>query len=143
MNGEAVPPETIYVPPKPVVTRTSSNIDAVEHRETAVIIGYILRNLHKKSLSVADIIRETGIPQGKLYYCFEKHIGRPIAAYIAAKRIEKAAALVKTTGMKSEEIADQCGFSDLKHFLRTLKRVKGLKFSEFRDQYTHDPDAVS
>lgn len=138
MNGEDVPPETVYVPPKPVVTRASSNIDAVEHRETAVIIGYILCNLQNNSLSVAEIIRETGIPQGKLYYCFEKHIGQPIAAYIAAKRIEKAAALLKTTGMKAEDIAEQCGFSDQKHFLRTLKRVKGLKFSEFREQNSPD-----
>jgi len=134
MNGEDVPPTTVYVPPKPVVTRASSNIDAIDHHETAVIIGYIMRNLHRNSLSVADIIRETGISQGKLYYCFEKHVGQPIAAYISTKRIEKAASLVKNTRMSSAEITEQCGFTDLKHFLRTLKRLTGLKFSEFRDQ---------
>ena len=138
MAGNTPRQETVYIPPKPVTVRESSDISAVGHRETAIIIGYIMRNLHNNSLSIDDIIRNTGISQGKLYYIFEKNIGRPIAFYIAEQRIKKAVILIKTRGMSSSAIAEKCGFTDVRHFYRTLKRVTGKNFKDFKADILYD-----
>jgi len=132
MDNGQMPNEPVYVSPKPIIARESTDIQAVSDRDVAVVLGYIKHNLHSNSLSVAEIIRETGIPQGKLYYAFMKHIGRPLADHITFLRLEKAKELLAGTNMKANEIGQTCGFTDLKHFRRSLKRFTGLGPREYK-----------
>ncbi|HIQ99495.1 MAG TPA: helix-turn-helix transcriptional regulator [Candidatus Scybalocola faecavium] len=47
-------------------------------------------------------------------------------------RIQKAASLMRTTHLKSYEIAEKVGFSDESYFSRCFKKMMGMSPNEYR-----------
>lgn len=132
MRGRKVEPKTIFIPPKELVVRDSSDIYAVQHVETARVIRYIMHNLDRQGLSTDDLLRETSISQWKLYNEIQQHLGCTVSEYIERERVKKAKHLIETTSLSLTRIAEKCGFSDLRQFRRAMKRVEGVTPSKFR-----------
>jgi AraC-like DNA-binding protein len=49
----------------------------------------------------------------------------PPSAWIAARRIERARVLLKTTDQPLQQIADACGYADLSHFSHRFRAALG------------------
>ena len=134
MQGSPITPDTWFISPKDLIVRESSDIYAVDHLDTARVIRYVMRNLIRKGLSASDVMRETGVSQWKLYHVIPTHLGCPIAMYIEKERLKLAGSLMRSTSRSLTDIAEQSGFTDLKHFRRTVKRLTGLPPREYRQQ---------
>ena len=61
MDGEPPPVEPVWLPPKGIVVRQSSNIHAVAHSNTAKALSYIREHSSDPSLSVGDVARAVGM----------------------------------------------------------------------------------
>ena len=133
MRGEPASPDTSFIPPKKLIVRESSDIYAVDHLDTARVIRFVMRNLSRTGLSATDVMRETGVSQWKLYHVIPHYLGCPIAMYIEQERLKQATTLMRTTSLSLTAIAEQCGFTDLKHFRRTVKRLTGLPPRDYRE----------
>lgn len=64
---------------------------------------------------------------------FKKHFGQSLHQYVISCRIEQALALLRATSLSVEEIAQKVGFSSLKHFSITFKRIYGCPPNRFRE----------
>ena len=125
MAGKSAKEQTIRVPPLGVTVRDSTRVIAVENVDVARAVKYIMDNLHEYSLSAKTVMLRTGLSQGSLYHGFEKYVGMPIARYIQHLRVTEACHLLETTALTATVIAEQCGFKDLRHFRRALRRTNG------------------
>ena len=65
---------------------------------------------------------------------FRTVCGTSPAEYLIRKRISKAKALLKHTGLNISEISVECGFKDTEHFCRTFKARCGLTAAAYRKE---------
>jgi len=63
---------------------------------------------------------------------FKVSFGMTPSAWIAARRIERARVLLKTTNQPLQQIADACGYADLSHFSHRFRAALGAPPSRYR-----------
>ncbi|MBV7538936.1 AraC family transcriptional regulator [Duganella sp. sic0402] len=63
---------------------------------------------------------------------FRTSFGMTPSAWIAARRIDHARALLKTSGQPLQQIADACGYADLSHFSHRFRTAVGAAPSHYR-----------
>lgn len=68
---------------------------------------------------------------------FKKLVGLNFVHYLNAVRIEQAASMLRTTGVRISDIALSCGFENVRSFNRTFKDYTGYTPTQF----LHLPDA--
>lgn len=70
------------------------------------------------------------------YICraFKQEFGETWVNFLTKLRMEKAIALMKTTDLKSYEIAESVGFTDAKYFSTCFKQYTGKKFTKFKQE---------
>ena len=135
INGEQIDDTITYIPPDPIVVRASSNIMAIENEQIAGAVAFILQNLATKGLSVSDVARAAGMPRWKLYKDFENLTGQTVAAFIDYERLRKGQELLASSDMKIGHISDACGYTDLKHFRRSMKRSVRMGPRAYREMH--------
>ena len=131
MRGGRVPKKPIFVAPRGVVVRQSTDVLAVEHGEVAVGLRFIWDHF-REPIQVAEVVAATNMSYRGLSLAFEKHLGRTIGMEITRKRIEEARRLLGETNLKTWQIAQQSGFSGLEHLSRSFKRLVGQPPSLYR-----------
>ena len=67
---------------------------------------------------------------------FRISFGMPPSAWIAARRVERARVLLKTTDQPLQQIADACGYADLSHFSHRFRDSVGAPPSRYRSILT-------
>jgi AraC family transcriptional regulator len=67
---------------------------------------------------------------------FKVSFGMPPSAWIAARRIERARTLLKTSDQPLQQIADACGYADLSHFSHRFRDAVGAPPSRYRSIVT-------
>jgi LacI family transcriptional regulator len=139
MNHEPAPAAPIIIPPKGVVTRASTNILAVPHREVAIALRFIWQH-YAEPIQTDDVAAAAGLSRYHLMRLFQTHLGRSITDEITHKRIEHAKQLLVETNLKAWQIAEQTGFSSIVHLSTTFSRIVGQAPSHFRVQHLQHPD---
>ena len=132
MNGDPAPNEPVIIPPTRIVTRKSTNIQAVEHPSVAIALSFIRENAFNKMLGVDDVVEQVTISKRALYKAFTKHLGKTPLELIIELRIEKAKALLRED-LKIKFIADRCGFSSNNHMYRIFRDHVGMTPGKFRE----------
>lgn len=64
---------------------------------------------------------------------FKKETGTTLTEYVAKKRVENAAFLLKTTTLQVQTIAQHCGIFDVNYFTKTFKKYMGKTPKEYRE----------
>ncbi|HJV73359.1 MAG TPA: AraC family transcriptional regulator [Noviherbaspirillum sp.] len=104
----------------PVIRRRLADyIDT--HLEQALTIGML-----------ADI---ACLSEYHLARMFRISFGMPPHAWIAARRLDRARELLKTTGMPLQQVADACGYADLSHFSHRFRAGTGAAPSQYRGAF--------
>lgn len=131
MDGKSPPRAPILVPPKGVVTRTSTDILAVDRVEVARALRYIWEH-YTEPIQTGDVARALRLSRRNLVRLFQQVLGRGIGAEIARKRIERAKELLEKSGMKAWQVAEQSGFSSAEHLSKAFTRIVGEPPSVYR-----------
>lgn len=63
---------------------------------------------------------------------FRVSFGMPPHAWIAARRMDRARHLLKTTSLPLQQVASACGYADLSHFSHRFKAGAGVSPSRYR-----------
>lgn len=137
MNGESVPATPILIPPKSIVTRASTDIFAVAHREVATALRFIWEH-YTQPIQTNDVAAAAGLSRHHLMRQFQAHLGRSISDEILRKRVEHAKRLLVETDQKAWQIAEVCGFSSIVHLSSAFSRLVGQAPSRFRNQHQGD-----
>jgi len=93
---------------------------------------YIDDNFNAPDISLYSTAVHVGISPNHLSAVFAQETGENFIEYLTKVRIERAKQLLKSTTMKSADIAGETGFSDPHYFSYIFKKNTGLSPREFR-----------
>lgn len=102
--------------------------------EIRKVLNYIAEN-YGKQISLSDLADTACLSPN--YFCriFKSETGLNYTEYLSKYRLEQAKRLLRSTTLRTNEIAEQVGFRDYRYFCRIFKDATGLTCSEFRREY--------
>nr|WP_300129655.1 response regulator [uncultured Butyricicoccus sp.] len=92
---------------------------------------YIDQN-YAGELSLEGLAEYVHLSASYLSKLFKRELGQNISNYIQSVRIEHAKVLLRTTSMKTYEIAEAVGIADPVYFSKIFKKATGQKPKDFR-----------
>ncbi|MER8977908.1 AraC family transcriptional regulator [Mesorhizobium sp. M0870] len=82
--------------------------------------------------TLADLAKEVGVSRFHFWRAFKQSTGMTPHAFIAQRRLEQSADMLRSTNLSATEIAMECGFGSSSHFTTAFKRAFGAAPTEFR-----------
>jgi LacI family transcriptional regulator len=131
MSGKHLPPQTIVVKARYVVTRQSTDILAISDAIVVEAVRFIREHI-RQPLQISDVLNHVAISRRGLYDKFQQSLGCSIYRYIKRKRIEHIERLLSMTDMPIRQIALEMGFSSSDHISAYFHSEKGCNPLEFR-----------
>lgn len=101
------------------------------------ITSYFSLNL-SEPLSVEHMARRAHLSPSRFHEVFKWQYGTTPHQYLLAMRVNHACELLKTTDLSQEQIAVYCGFSDVHHLSKTLKRRTGMAPGAYRKKHMRE-----
>ena len=95
-------------------------------------VNYIEQNYNKEEISLNTVAQIANISPNHFSSIFSQEMGITFIEYLIQKRMEHAKALLRTTQMRSSEIAYQVGYRDPHYFSATFKKTQGMTPREYR-----------
>jgi ligand-binding sensor protein/AraC-like DNA-binding protein len=91
-------------------------------------------NLHRSErLSLHEMARLCHVSPSYFSRVFHRETGETYSAFLLRKRVEWGRDLLVCGDMKIAQIAEETGFSDAGHFIRSFKKYEGITPSLFRN----------
>ena len=134
MNIQLV--EQIRAETQRIFTSTLAFRDAQAHNQYESMIyqakEYIARHYSEPDLCLNDVAAQVNLSSSHFSTVFSRETGETFIEYMTRIRIEKAKELLRTTSLKSFEIAYTVGYKDPHYFSSVFKKNTGLSPREFR-----------
>jgi YesN/AraC family two-component response regulator len=89
------------------------------------VIRYISAH-YQKRLAVKNLAAHVNITPDYFGSLFKRETGMHVNQYITKIRVQNAEDLLRTGKYKISEVSDHCGFSDVVHFYRSFRSVRGF-----------------
>lgn len=96
------------------------------------ICDYLEAHLYDPELSLNGIADRFGVSTKMIGLITRKRFNQTFLNYVRDRQIHRAAELLKETDLSLEEIANQCGFTNILTFRRNFRTVMGVNPSEYR-----------
>ena len=86
-------------------------------------------------LTVADLAREAGLSPAHFSREFRRTFGEPPHRYLLTRRLERAAALLRTTDRSVADVCMGVGLSSVGSFTASFRRIYGVTPLEYRASF--------
>jgi len=100
------------------------------------IIKEYIEQHYNEPVSLDDIARLVYLSPSYISTAFKLQVGVSFSAYLIQVRLDKAKELLKDTVLNISEIAQQVGYTDVKHFSKLFKKIAGINPIEYRKFYS-------
>src|SRR6266852_4621631 len=125
------PAQEIYVPPRGIVTRLSTDVLATPDPAVSKAVGFI-RSHACDHILVGDVLEHVKLSRSALEPKIKQVIGRTIHQQICRVQIERAKVLIATTDLPTKQIAAQTGFRYVQYLTRVFRKTTGLTPAVYR-----------
>jgi two-component system response regulator YesN len=98
-------------------------------------LAYIQQNYKNAELSIQHLCKDLYISTSYFSAIIKNYTGKTFLEFLTETRINKAKELLRTTGLKTSEIAEMVGYQDAHYFSISFKKLTGKSPSEFRSDY--------
>jgi LacI family transcriptional regulator len=124
----------VFVPPKGIVTRRSTDILAISDPMVAKALRFIWDNFDHY-ITVTDVATQMGVPRRRLERVFSKHLNRGIGEELRRKRLERCCELLRTTDLTVTDIVPQLGLRSKDYLHRFFREATGMTPRAYRLQF--------
>lgn len=131
VDGERGVPEEVLIPPDGLEILESSDVYAARSPVLREAFRCIRENL-AKPIDTAEIAAEVGVSRSTLDRLFAAEIGHSAGAEVKRMRITRAKRLLRTTDLKLDAVAAQCGLCHSSYLIRMFKSATGVTPHAFR-----------
>ena len=97
----------------------------MSNRKLKQVLSYIEGNLGN-DLSLQSIADVAGLSVSHCKIVFRRSMGMPIHQYVIRRRVDRAAALLRTGDLPVSAVAAETGFSHQSHLAAHMKRILGV-----------------
>ncbi len=95
---------------------------------------YTQARYHESDLNIKKVCRHLHISPGYFSSIFKKEMKMTYLTYLVQLRMEMAKELLRTTELRTFEIAEKVGFSEANYFSNCFKKNFGISPSEYRNK---------
>lgn len=95
-------------------------------------IRHFIQQHYREELTLESLADKVHLSPSYLSKLFKRETGENLSVYIQNVRIQQAKLLLRTTDLKTYEVAERVGISDPVYFSRTFKKITGMKPKDFR-----------
>ncbi len=134
MRGELLPASVVRIPPIGVVTRQSTDVLAIDDDDVARAVR-VVRERACGGLTVPELLREVPVDRRWLERQFRARLRRTIMDEIYRVRIHQAKMMLSGSEIKIADIAEKCGFSQMKSFGAIFRQITGSTPASFRKSF--------
>lgn len=107
-------------------------------RELLAVLHYIDEHL-PESMSNSHLAEIALSSESRFIRRFRDATGRTPARYVQERRLERASALLVSTNLSIDNVAESCGFANRYYFTRVFTRRMGLPPGRYRSEGAHLP----
>ena len=108
--------------------------DSEAIRPIRIAKQYIHQHFNEQ-ITLEDVCAATGFSVSYFSTMFKKETGEGFSKYLIRVRIDHAKTLLQDTNLSIAEVCDRVGYSDLKHFTSTFKKMTSLNPGQYRKLY--------
>ncbi|HEX8323001.1 MAG TPA: substrate-binding domain-containing protein [Tepidisphaeraceae bacterium] len=131
IQGESVPNGVIYLPPRDVVVRESSqSLSLIDERLKAAL--QFIRQNAARSIGVSDVIDHVPMSRRSFERLFSTALGISPAEEIRRVRINRAKRLIVEGELRLSAVAGACGYGAFRNFATAFRREVGVSPDEYR-----------
>lgn len=94
-----------------------------------------IRTHYEQPFSISELAEHFGYHPTYLSALFKKYTGYPVLSYINRTRINASKNLLGASMLPIAQVAESCGFTDEKHFMKLFKRLEGLTPTQYRKAF--------
>ncbi|MDZ8120514.1 helix-turn-helix domain-containing protein [Pontiella agarivorans] len=131
MDGRPIVPETVFIQPKGVITRASSDAFVMADELIRRAILYLQQNLPAK-IGTPEVAAELGISRSLLNRRFRESTQTTLHQTLMKMRLNKAAELLLYTNWTIERIAAETGFTHASHLSNSFRKHFGQSPQTYR-----------
>jgi len=95
-------------------------------------LAYLKEHI-SEPITLDDLSDDAALSRFHFAKCFQEEVGQSPMAWLRARRVESAVALIRSSSMPLQEVAEQTGFRDGFHLSRVVKQITGKPPSAFRE----------
>lgn len=96
--------------------------------------AYIDHNLANPALSLAEVAARVNLSPSHFSVVFSRETGETFIEYLTRQRINQARLLLRTTSLRTAEIAERVGYDNPHYFSTVFKKITGQSPTDFRSQ---------
>ena len=115
----------------PQTARHTSDAAQAAAERMKLMLSFIADH-YTEELTVGQIAACAALSESACLRSFRQLLGTTPIQYVKQYRVEQAAALLRSTGLKTGEVGAMCGFADGSYFIRTFRAIKGCTPREYR-----------
>ncbi len=134
LRGHNVPREPIWIPPRELVVRQSSDFVYVQEEAVSFAMQFIAQHA-RRSISVDEIAAVVRVSRRTLEQRFARHLGRSVGAEIRRVRVEHAKRLLASSELSCSQIATLVGFGTAQYMARVFGQELRVSPSQYRGQF--------
>ena len=101
---------------------------------------YMSQHFCDPNLMLQDVAKAVNMSNSRFSTVFSQQSGQTFTEYLIFLRLSKAKELLRTTDMKSSQIAHETGYNDPHYFSYIFKKNTGMTPSEYRQQNQNQPE---
>jgi len=114
-----------------IICRLKLCVNSDRTQKMLEILEYI--NLHyKEELLTENLAAISGFSPSHFRRIFKLFTGKTLSLYLQTLRVEEACKLLKNADMNVEQVANEVGYSDMKHFYTVFRKITGKVPKNFR-----------
>lgn len=129
---------------KALIFGTREMGDPVVDKNTPAVISeaklYMAEHFSDSSLMLQDVAKAVGMSNSRFSTVFSQQNGQTFTEYLVYLRLSKARELLRSTDMRSSQIAFEVGYNDSHYFSYIFKKNIGMTPSEYRTRYNNQPE---
>jgi len=133
ISGEAEPAEPIWIPPRTLRVRGSSDAFVCEDTIVSEAMRFIADHA-KQAISVEDVARAAKTSKRTLVRRFNEYLGRSVRSEIRRLRTETIKRVLIDEDASLSVVARECGFATTSHFSEYFRKETRMTPGEFRKQ---------
>lgn len=134
LHGEPPPTQPVWIPPRGVHERLSSDVLAVDDPPVALAVKYIRAHAFE-GIRVDDVVRHVPLSRSLLQRRFQKALGRTLHDEIFNTRFSHARFLLEQGDMPISDVAEKSGFRHQAYLGAVFKKTLGCTPMEYRNAH--------
>jgi LacI family transcriptional regulator len=138
MSGEPEPTTELSIPPVEVISRLSTDVNAIADPGVAEAMRFI-REHACEGIGVIDVLSRVPVSRSVLQRRFRSLLGRSIHGVIAGVRLQRAKQLLVETDLPLSVIAQRTGFSHVEYLCAAFRKASGFPPGTYRREHSQLP----